>query len=185
MRFDYLHSARSMFVRRVLEVRIPERFHNALLALAGAVAIIAGAWGIDVYRLRQALGVESVYQLRYEEVDQRLKRTHFYYDRVQTLANLDRRVRAIAASGDADARTLAEIANRLPAHAWLTAISHDGAGLALDGRAKDLGVIGGVMQGLMRAKHVRSPMLVSATLDTVHGADSAMKYEIHIDEPAP
>lgn len=184
MRFDYLHSARPVLLRRLLEVRVPERFHNALFALVGSLIVIGGAWGIDAYRLREALRVESVYQQQYDSSQRRLEQTHVYYSRVKTLVDLDHRVRSIAASGDADARILAEIANRLPAHAWLTGISHDGTGLALDGRAKDLGVLSSVMHGLMQAKHLRSPTLVSADLDKVHGQDTAMKYEIHIDGAA-
>lgn len=184
MRFDYLHSARPLFVRRILEIRVSERFHSALFALVGAAVVIAGAWGIDVFRLKQALSVEAVYQERHDETERALQRTNIYYDRVKALVDLDRRVRKIAASGDADARTLAEIANRLPAHAWLTGISHDATGLALDGRAKDLGVLSGVMHGLMHAKHLRSPILVSASLDKERGQDTAMKYEIHIDGAA-
>lgn len=185
MRFDYLHSARPVLLQRLVEIRVPERLHNALFALAGSAALIAGACGIDAYRLRQALNVQAVYQLHYDRSAARLQQTHLYYERVKTLVALDSRVRGIAVSGDADARTLAEIANRLPTHAWLTGISHDGTGLALDGSAKDLGVISAVMHGLMNAKHLRSPKLVSAALDNVHGHGGAMKYEIHIDGAAP
>jgi Tfp pilus assembly protein PilN len=131
------------------------------------------------------LRIEAVYQERFDETDRALKRTNVYYDRVKALVDLDRRVHDIAASGDADARTLAEIANRLPQHAWLTGISHDAGGLALDGRAKDLGVVSGVMQGLMRAKHLHSPTLISATADKEHGHYAGMKYEIHVGGNAP
>lgn len=185
MRFDYLHSARPLFLQRILELRVPERYHNALFALIGSVVVIAGAWGIDVYRLREALRVEAVYQQRYDEAEHALKETNLYYDHVKALVDLDRHVRRIAQSGDADARTLAEIANTLPAHSWLTGISHDATGLSLDGRAKDLAVLSGVMEGLMHAKHVHRPTLVSASLDKDRGEIPEMKYQIHIDGAAP
>jgi Tfp pilus assembly protein PilN len=185
MRFDYLHSARPLFFQRLLEVRVPGRLQNALLALGGSLAVIAGAWGIEAYRLGQAVRIEAVYQQHFDEADRELKQTNIYYDRVKALVDLDRRVHDIAASGDADARTLAEIANRLPEHAWLTGISHDASGLALNGRAKDLAVVSGVMQGLMRAKNLHSPTLVSATAEKEHGRGDGMKYEIHIDGAAP
>ncbi|HET9097475.1 MAG TPA: PilN domain-containing protein [Candidatus Baltobacteraceae bacterium] len=185
MRFDYLHSARPLLVQRILDVRVPDRFHSALFALIGSAAVIAGAWGIDAFRLREALRVEAVYQQRHDESARALRRTNVYYDRVKALIDLDRHVRQIAASGDADARTLAEIANRLPAHAWLTGISHDATGFALDGRAKDLGVLSSVIQGLMHAEHLRSPTLISAALDKERGRDTAMNYQIHIDRATP
>lgn len=185
MRFDYLHPARPLLMQRIFEVSVPERFHSALFALIGSAIVIAGAWGIDAIRLREALRVEAVYQQRHDESARALKRTNVYYDRVKALVELDRHVRKIAASGDDDARTLAEIANRLPAHAWLTGISHDATGLALDGRAKDLGVLSRVIQGLMHTKHLRSPTLISAALEKERGRDAAMKYQIHIDRATP
>lgn len=185
MRFDYLHSARPLLLQRILELRVPERYHNALFALVGSIVIVAAAWGIDVYRLREALGVEAVYQRHYDEAEHALKETNVYYGRVKALVDLDRRVRSIAESGDEDARMLAEIANTLPAHAWLTGISHDATGISLDGRAKDLAVLSGVMEGLMHAKHLRHPTLVSAALDGERGEVPEMKYQIHIDGTAP
>lgn len=181
MRFDYLHSARPLFLQRILELRIPERFHTPLFALLGSVVIVAGAWGIESVRLREALKVQSVYELQYDGAQRRLKDSNLYYERVEKLVDLDRHVRRIAISGDTDARVLAEIANQLPQHAWLTGISHDTTGLALAGRAKDLQVLSAVMRGLMHAKDLRSPMLESAQFDKEPGSDGAMKYSIHVD----
>lgn len=173
-----------MLLARLLEVRIPERFYSALLALAAAVIVVAGAWIIESYRLRDALSVQAVYQQRFDRTQEQLRAANVYNDRVRAVVALDRRVRGIAASGDADARTLAEIANRLPQHAWLTAISHDETGLTLEGRAKNLAVLGGVIHELMRAKHLHSPTLVSAIAEKPQGEDAAMKYEIHVDGAA-
>lgn len=181
MRFDYLHSARPLIIQRMLEIRIPERFHSALFALFGSIALIGGACGIDAYRLGHALHVQAVYRQRYEQTASALQRTNVYYEHVRELVALDRRVRRIALSGDMDARTLAEIANELPPHAWLTGISHDPTGLSLNGRAKNLAVLSSVMQGLMRAKHLRRPRLVNALLDTPRGRGRSMRYEIHVD----
>ena len=181
MRFDYLHSARPVFVQRLLEVRVPERFHSVLFALCGALAVIAGAWSIESYRLQEALKMQAFYQRQHDVAEVELKRANVYYGRVRSLVDLDRRVRHIATSGDTDVRTLAEIANELPQHAWLTGISHDGDGLSLEGRAKDLSVVSNVMRGLMRAKDLRAPTLQSASLDKDASGEAAMKYAIHID----
>lgn len=184
MRFDYLHSARPMLVTRIFELRIPPRFHNVLFALAGAIIIVAGASGIEAYRLREALKVEAVYQQRSDQAREQLRAANVYSGRVQGLISLDRRVRRIAASGDEDARTLAEIANRLPAHAWLTSISRDETGLALQGHAKNLEILGNVIRRLMHAKHLHHPTLVNALADKDEGRDTGMKYEIHVDGAA-
>lgn len=184
VRFDYARSARPMFVRRLLEFRVPPRLHAAAVALAGALAVIGGACGIEAYRLREALTMESVYQARYDAVHARLQETHVYRERVRALVDLDRRVRSIAESGDADARALAEIANMLPAHTWLTGISRDAGGLVLEGDARDLGVLGGVIRNLMHAKHVHRPTLLGAAAADDRRGD-AVKYRIHVDGDGP
>lgn len=184
MRFDYLRSARPVIVQRVIEFRIPERFQTPMFALAAAVAVVGGAWGIEAYRLREALKVQSVYESHYDVAAARLKATKVYYARVQRMFDLDIRIRRIAASGDADARALAEIANQLPPHAWLTGISHDGTGLALEGKAKDLDVVSGVLRGLMHAKDLHNPELQSAELEFEPGGEGSIKYSIHIDGTA-
>ena len=185
MRFDYLHSGRPLHLQRLFEFRRPERLQTPVFALLGSVAVVAGAWGIESYRLREALVVQTVYQEHYDVAQANVKETKSYYDRVQKLVRLDRRVRSIAASGDADARTLAAIANELPQHAWLTAISHDATGLALEGRAKDLDVVSRVLRGLMRAGGVRNPILESAQFDKEPSGQGLMKYAIHLDGAAP
>jgi hypothetical protein len=182
VRFDYLHSARPMLVTRMFELRVPARLHNAFYAVAGAVIVVAGAWGIEAYRLREALKVQTVYQQRSDEIREQLRATNLYYDRVRAVASLDRRVRRIAASGDEDARTLAEIANRLPAHAWLTSISRDESGLSLQGHAKNLEILGNVIRGLMQAQRLRHPRLMNALADKEQGREVGIKYEIHVDE---
>ncbi len=184
MRFDYLHAARPVFLSRLLEAHIPERFHAALFALAGAMTIVCGAWSIEACRLREAAAVQAVYELRYDRAQTALAAQNVYYERVRAAANLDRGIRRIAASGDADARMLAEIANDLPAHAWLTGISHQDDGLALSGQAKDLIVLGAVMHRLMHAKNVHSPRLVNATLDKPAAGLASINYLIHLDEAA-
>jgi Tfp pilus assembly protein PilN len=184
MRFDYLHSGRPLFVQRMLEFRIPDRFFNALCALGGAIAFVTGAWTIEAYRLQEALKMQAVYQAHYDATQRELKQANVYYSRVRALVDLDRRVRGIAASGDADARTLADIANELPQHAWLTGISHDAGGLALEGRAKDLSVVSGVMRGLMRSKRLHNPTLETAAIDKEPGRAAQMKYEVHVEGSA-
>lgn len=185
MRFDYLHSPRSLYVARVLEFRIPERLLGGFFALVGALAVLAGAWGIQAYRLREALQLESVYSERHMQAARELQRTSVYYDRVRALVDLDRSVRRIAASGDADARTLAQVANHMPRHSWLTGISHDGTGLALEGHAKNFDVLSGVLQGLMHVRDLNEPTLVTASAEREEDQAAGLKYRIHVDGSAP
>lgn len=185
MRFDFLNSQRPVLLQRLLEFRIPERLRCALCALAAALAVICGACVIEAYRLREAIRVEAVYRARWNQAELALKQTHVYYNEVRSLVELDRRVQRIESSGNANARTLAEIADDLPAHAWLTGISRDAGGLTLSGQARSLSVLSGVMHGLMRATRLRNPALVNAVADKEMNRGITMKYEIHVEDAAP
>lgn len=185
MRFDYLHSQRSLYVARILEFRIPDRLLGGFFALVAAVAVVGGSWGIQAYRLREALQLENVYNARHMQAARELQRMNVYYDRVRALAELDGAIRRIAASGDADARTLAQVANHMPRHAWLTGISHDGTGLALEGHAKDLEVLSSVLQGLMHVRDLNEPTLVTAAAEREEDRAAGVKYRIHVDGSAP
>jgi hypothetical protein len=181
VRFDYLHAPRPLLFTQLCALCVPPRLQAPFAALAAAVMIVGGAWGIDAYRLLYTLHVEEAYRQRYEQTQQALKRANLYYDRVRRIVELDRAVRDIAASGDANARMLAELARDLPPHAWLTGISNEGNGLALQGRAKDLSVVSGVMQGLLRSKRLHDPVLISAALNEAQQRDTTMTYEIQVD----
>jgi len=185
MRFDFLHSPRPLAVQRILQLRVPERFQRAALAVCFSLAVVGGAWIIEACRLREALRIEAEYQRRYDLSAAAVRRADVYYARVRALAELDKQVRSIAFSGDLDARTLAEIADVLPAHAWLTGIAHDPTGLSLAGEAKDLAVVGGVMRSLMHARHLRAPSLVSAALVKDDARSAVMNYQIHVERSAP
>lgn len=184
MRFDYLHAEKPKIVQRLAQTRIPERFHTALLALAGAAAVVAGACAIDACRLAEALHMQAAYQERYDRAQLALTRSKVYYERVRALVAADLKMREIASSGDTDALMLAEIANRLPEHAWLTGIRHDSSGLSLVGRARDFSAVGQVMRGLMRSRHVANPLLIGTAIERERDPKSIVTYEIHVEPSA-
>ena len=179
--FDYLHSARPELLRRLLEIRIPVRLHGPLWAICGALVFVLGAWSIEAYRLNASLSIEATYQRKYEISRRDLARTNVYYDHIRNLVRLDKRVRAITASGDDDARRLAEIANSMPQQAWLTAISRDDTGITLDGNAQDLTALSRTVQGLAHARDLRNPTLVSAARASNTTTDETIKYTLHVE----
>lgn len=179
--FDFLRSARPDWLQRVLEIRVPQRLHSALIGLLASLTVIGGAWAIEQHRLAGARAIEAEYRVRFEVSERVLLTTKVFYDQVQALIALDRRVRGIVASGDADARRIAEIANNLPDHAWLTSISRDPSGISLEGRAENLGVLSGVMRGLMRARNLHNPTLTSAQLISDRSSENLIKYAMHIE----
>jgi Tfp pilus assembly protein PilN len=180
--FDYLHSAHPDWLRRLVDIRIPERLYAPLLGLLTACVAIAGAWGIEKQRLLQAQHIEAAYRSRFEISERAVRKTRIYYDRVTALVSLDRQIRTIVDSGNTDARRLAEIANNLPPHAWLTQIVRDErGGVSLEGRAKDLAVVAGVLRSLMRAPELRNPTLSSAQTIRVSAHETVVKYVMHVD----
>ncbi len=179
--FDFVRSAPPDWLRYLLEIRVPQRLHNALIGVLAAILFVSGAWVIEHHRAATARAIEVAYRQRFENSQRALIRTKIFYERVQALIALDRRVRRIVASGDADAYRLAQIANNLPTHAWLTSISRDPSGIALEGRADNLGVLSGVLRGLMRARDLRNPTLTSAQLVWEHNNQSVIKYAVHVE----
>jgi len=179
--FDYLRSAQPDWMRRMLELRVPERLHAAAFGAAAAVLAVTGAWGIERHRLSDAQRTQTAYRERFEMSERAVKRTRIYYDRVTALVSLDRQLHEIVASGDTDARRLADIANHLPGHAWLTQIARHDAGIEMEGRAQNLAVVSAILEGMLRAREVSNPTLTSAQTVSERPGESVVKYVIHVD----
>ncbi|MDQ2871526.1 MAG: PilN domain-containing protein [Candidatus Eremiobacteraeota bacterium] len=179
--FDYLHDARPVWLMRLYAMRVPAYLHNAASALFCAIVIVLGAWGIEVNRLHVALTTQQLFEVRFEASRTEMERTNVLYDRLKRLAGVDRQVHDIERSGDLDARRLAEIADRLPTHAWLTSIARDDSGLTLEGRARDLAVIGRTVRALATGRFIGNPVLLSATADSDAGGHPLMRYQLHVD----
>jgi Tfp pilus assembly protein PilN len=182
--FDYARSAPPECVRRILEFRIPARFHGLLAAFCVAALLVAGAWLVEAHRLQAALDVESIYRRRFDASERALRKTDVYENRVKRLVALDERIRDIQTSGQKDARRLAEIANALPSHAWLTAIAYDGDAIRLEGRARDLRVLSDVVRSLMHAGDLHEPTLSTAALISDPG-QKGIRYALRLEGSRP
>ncbi len=181
MSFDYLRSARADWIRRVMDLRVPPRLHAALLALATAAALAGSVWVVEGCRLAGARRMEAAYSVRFTESERAVRRSNVYYARVNALVALDARVQNIVDSGNRDARRLAEIANNLPPHAWLASIARDDRGVTLEGRARDLRVLGGVLSAFARGRRVRNASLVNAHEVLDRGGAPVVNYTVHAD----
>jgi hypothetical protein len=179
--FDFTRSAPPTFVRKLLEFRVPVRYHAGLITLSMTILGLAGAWSIESYRLHDTLAVQFVYQQRYNLSQRALRQAHVYEERVKRIVALDRRIRTIRRSGYAEASRLAEIANNLPSHAWLTTIAYDGDAISIEGQAKDLRALSDVVRGLTHAKHFREPSLVNAAVSTDPRENGLVKYIVRVE----
>lgn len=179
MRFDFLHAARPAVP--VSRIALPPHVTNACCALAGAACIVAGAAWIDRVRMLDAQHAEAVYRVRYESAERDAERIHVYYRQVAAWLALDRSVRGIVASGDANARALADIAQQLPPQAWLTSIAVQSGTVEIEGRAESFETVSGVMRGLMRTRQARSPVLTQARAESgSNGARGYVTYAIRV-----
>lgn len=182
--FDYLRSARPLWLQRLGALHVSRDLQPPCVALACALLTLCAAWGIERSRLRDAQGAEMLYRTRFESSERRVKETHLYYDRVAKLVSLDRRVRAIVDSGDTDALRLAAIANALPVRLSLTSIARAGAAIDLEGEAQDMRVVGAAISALERISAVRNPSLTSVTAVPEKTREGRVKYAIRV-EAAP
>ncbi len=179
--FDYLHAPQPAWVSRVGAIRVPSYLHSALAALFFAVFIVTATWAIESHRLHAALTVQQIYEVRLERSRTDMERTKVLYGRLERLAAIDRQVHEIERSGDLDAKRLAEIADRLPPHAWLTSIARDSDGIALEGRARDLAAVSRTVRALATARLVANPVLVNLTSESDFGGQSRIRYQLHLD----
>jgi Tfp pilus assembly protein PilN len=169
-RFNYLHDAPPRFVEQLRPSRIPEQLRTPLAALGTTVIVIFLWWVIESMQIAQAqteLATEKARAIasRADLAQARVRRTH-----VQELVALDRRIRSIRRSGAVESSRLADIANHVPDHAWLTAITRADPGFEIDGDALGLDGLSRTLASLMSSSSVSTPTLVRAARDE-RGAD--------------
>ncbi len=180
--FDYLRPARPLFLRRVLQARLPAEFVAPLCAVGAAVLIISGAFSIEVGRLSRIAAIEARHRVAYDESTLQLSRTKVIFAGLKRTAAFAEEVRAIQKSGDAQAARFAEIGNRLPPHIWLTAITNDDSGMLLSGKAVNLTMLSRAMSDLSTLKNRYAPTLVSANGDDRAPTRTPVQYQLHLED---
>lgn len=161
-------------------MQIPLTLRAPLSAVASALLITCGAWGIESYGLTSAVATEAQTRARYEESRLEVSRMKVLYARVDRLTAVARHVRDIQVSGDRHAALFADIGNRLSAHVWLTAISDDETGVAMAGKAGDFSALSRTIKSLS-APGRYAPVLVHATREVRQGRSEPLRYDIHLD----
>lgn len=180
MQFDYLHAARAGWILALQRFAIPAHLLAASYALAASAAVVCGAAAIERSRCHEAQRIEMAYRLRYERSARAVQAAHIYSKRVASLLAFDDEVRGIVASGDINAERLADLADHLPRHAWLTSLSLDSEGMVLEGRASDFETLGRVVDALMHARRARNPVLTGAKIVST-SRQTAIDYGIRLE----
>ena len=166
---------------QVARIRLNSHMRVPVAALCGSLVLLAGAGLIEKAHYVQSARVEQSYRQRFELSEARLRAVNILYRHVLAIAALDSEIRSITDSGDADARRLEDIANKMPSHTWLTAITHDANGVVLDGKTRDLGSLSDLLRGLMRLRRASNPVLRSAVVTDGSPKTTAVAYELHLD----
>ena len=143
------------------------------------VIVCAGTLEIERARLRHAHETVLRYQAQLDATKRAMQHDRAAFQVMFDTIALDREVRTITESGVRDARRITRIAAAIPEHAWLTSIARVDDRLAIEGRARDLTAVAGVIRNLSREPGLRDPELKTASLvDARHGTE--MLYQLDV-----
>jgi hypothetical protein len=180
-RFDYAHDGIPETLGRLHPARIDRKWHTPLCALLTAVMIVGALVSIEHYRVERAVTAVDAAQREVSRSRERLARLNLERLHVNQLLQLDNRLRAIRLSGALAGLRLADVANHVPANAWLTALSDAEDGTAIDGDATNLRALSVTIADLMSSDSVGSPILIQAGDDkTEYG--NFLSFQIHGEE---
>lgn len=179
--FDYLHAKRPQSLWQMLERLIPQECIAPWFGVTAALVVVACAWAIQAHRLDRALRAEAAYETRYESAERQVRIANRAAARRIAIDRMGLRLQAIAGSGYGEARRLAEIANNIPQHAWITTIARRRSGYYVEGGADNLSRVGALLAALMHARYVREPMLVSVTSAGSGSGDFRVKYGLRLE----
>lgn len=162
MRFDYLHDAPPEAIERVRGLRIATSLRWPLAVFGAIVVTHAAASAIFALGTAEARVTEREAAHRLEASTAALARVRLTRVRVDELVALDRRMREIRSSGSRVSARLADIANHVPAHAWLTTLARTPDGFEIVGKSSGLPALGATMSSLMTSSSIAAPTLVRA-----------------------
>ena len=184
IRFDYIHDPKPLWLQRLAAVRVPIRFRSAALVVYAAFALVFASWSIEAYRLHRTVAAEARYQQDYQRSRAELAHSKVAYRTLDAMVTLDARLYRVLRSGSDVAHQIAEIADRLPPQTWLTSISHDATGFALEGRASDWIALSRTVTELARCRLLRNPELIEARTIATGSDSGTVGYRLHLEEAA-
>lgn len=172
MRFNYLRNSAPEPFEYLRPSRVPEPLRTPLAALVTVTLVVAVWWVIEQLLLAQARAELHAQTFRLAASQAALAELELHKTHVEDLLAVDTRLRGIRRSGAALSSILADIANHVPARAWLTSIARLDDGIEIDGRADGLEGLSDTVADLMSSSAAASPDLIRATKDDrVHLAD--------------
>jgi Tfp pilus assembly protein PilN len=163
MRFNYLRDGPPQAFEHLRPSRIPEPLRTPLAALLTVIVVVGAWWMIEQLLLSQARDELQAQTFRLAASRTALAEFKLHTTRVEALLAMDARLRAIRRSGATLSSGLADIANHVPARAWLTSISRVSDGLEIDGLVEGLDGLSETVADLMSSSTAASPDLIRAS----------------------
>lgn len=165
MRFNYLRDSAPESFEYLRPSRIPEPLRTPLAALVTAMLVVGVWWVIEQLLLSQARAELQAQTLRLAASKAALAELKLRKIQVRDLLAIDSRLREIRRSGATLSSGLADIANHVPARAWLTSIGRINDGIEIDGQADGLDGLSDTVADLMSSSAAASPDLIRANKD--------------------
>jgi len=180
VRFNYLRDSEPDAVAYLRPSRIPEPLRTPLGALATIMAVVGMWWVIEQILLGQAREELQLQTLRRNASNAELSELKLRKTRVEELLAIDARLREIRRSGAALSSGLADIANHVPARAWLTSITRADTGTQIDGRAEGLDGLSDTVADLMSSSSAASPDLIRASKEDRDRSGTIISFEMRV-----
>jgi Tfp pilus assembly protein PilN len=180
MRFNYLRDSAPEVFEHLRPGRIPEPLRTPLAALVTIALVVGVWWVIEQILLGQAQGELQAQTLRVNTSKVALSELKLRRTRVEELLAIDTRLRKIRRSGAVLSSGLADIANHVPARAWLTSIARVDTGLQIDGRAEGLDGLSDTVADLMSSSTAASPNLVRAIKEERDRSGTIVAFEVRV-----
>lgn len=182
--FNYLHDAQPEVLDHIQRFRLPKYLTTPVYVAATAACVIVAVTALLHLRCAAAQSDVESAQARFDTSKAALSQAKLARTDVEALLKLDGRLREIRSSGTALAVRLANIANHVPKHAWLSSIANAPNGYEVDGEAEGLAGLGDTIDGFIASRAVTHPRLVHAAIeDRSHGV-GILAFEVQLDSVA-
>ena len=180
MRFNYLHDSGPEAFEYLRPSRIPEALRTPVAALLTVTLVVGAWWAIEQMLLSQARSELQTQTFRFAASKAALAEVKLRKTRVEELLAVDSRLRAIRRSGAALSSGLADIANHVPARAWLTSIARVNDGLEIDGQTDGLDGLSDTIADLMSSEAAASPSLVRANREERDRSGALIAFVVRV-----
>ncbi|MGH7708516.1 MAG: PilN domain-containing protein [Vulcanimicrobiaceae bacterium] len=183
-RVNLLHGPRFDPLAATRDLRLTASTRTAIAALLATIIGLFAAVVVERSAFGDAVAVRAQLDERVERADRRLGDLRAHLVAIRRLTALADRAHAVQRSGSERAAAVAEIANRLPAGVWLTAIEQQPDGYDLRGEAANFAALGSTLEQLATGHRFAATTLRGAR-EVDSGSRPLIDFNIRLSERLP